>query len=100
MKRILIGTFLIGVMGMGTALAQDGWGDRYRDRDIRHDYRDIARDQEKIEHDRRELRRDLWRGDYAAAEHERAEIRARQRDLQRDYRDVNRDRDDRYWDRR
>ncbi|HLJ27201.1 MAG TPA: hypothetical protein VKY85_10880 [Candidatus Angelobacter sp.] len=87
MKRVLMGTLLIGVMGMGTALAQDGWGDRYRDR------QDIRRDQAKIEHDRWELRRDLREGNYAAAAHERAEIRSR-------YRDLNHDRRDLYWDRR
>lgn len=87
MKRILIGTFLIGIMGMGTALAQDGWRDRYRDR------QDIRRDEAAIAHDRWELRRDLREGRYGAAARERAEIRAR-------YRDLNRDRNDVYWDRR
>ena len=91
MKRVLIGTFLIGIMGMGTALAQDGWGDRYRDR------QDIRRDEAQIEHDRWELRRDLREGRYGAAERERAEIRARYRDLNRDRRDLYRDH---YWDRR
>lgn len=101
MKRALIGTLLIGVMGMGTALAQDGWRDRWRDReDIRSDYRDIARDRAAIEHDRWELRRDLYEGNYAAADRERDEIRARYRDLDRDRRDVRHDRDDRFWDRR
>jgi hypothetical protein len=83
MKRILIGTFLIGVMGLGTAMADDGWRDR---RDIRHDEAQIA-------HDRRELRRDLREGNYRAAAHERAEMRSR-------YRDLNHDRGDLYWDRR
>lgn len=83
MKRILIGTFLIGVMGLGTAMADDGWRDR---KDIRHD-------EARIAHDRGELRRDLREGRYGAAERERAEIRAR-------YRDLNHDRHDLYWDRR
>lgn len=87
MKRILIGTFLISIMGMGTALAQDGWRDRYRD------HQDIRRDEAAIAHDRWELRRDLREGRYGAAARERAEIRAR-------YRDLNRDRRDLYWDRR
>lgn len=84
MKRVLIGTFLIGVMGLGTAMAQDG--DGWRERDIR-------RDEVKIAHDRRELRRDIREGRYRAAERERAEMRAR-------YRDLNRDRRELYWDRR
>jgi len=100
MKRALIGTILMGVLGVGSAMAQDGWRDRYRDRqDIRSDYRDIARDRREIEHDRWELRRDLRRGDYAAAARERAEMRARYRDLDRDYRDVHRNQRDLYWDR-
>src|SRR5215471_6418887 len=42
MKRVLIGTFLMGVLGIGSAMGQDGWRDRDRDRqDIRNDYRDI-----------------------------------------------------------
>ena len=101
MKRVLIGTFLMGVLGIGSAMGQDGWRDRNRDRqDIRSDYHDIARDRRAIEYDRWELRRDLRRGDYAAAARERAEIRARERDLRRDYWDVRRDRRDLYWDRR
>jgi hypothetical protein len=100
MKRVLIGTFVMGILGIGSAVAQDGWRDRYRDRqDIRRDSRDIARDRRAIEYDRKELRRDLRRGDYAAAARERAEIRARQRDLNRDLWDVRRDRRDLYWDR-
>jgi hypothetical protein len=87
MKRILIGTLLIAAMGAGTAMAEDGWRDRYRDR------QDIRRDQAQIDHDRWELRRDLREGNYAAAARERAEIRARYRDLDRDHRDL-------YWDRR
>jgi hypothetical protein len=44
-------------------------------------------------HDRRELRRDLYRNNYAAARHERRELRS-------EYRDARRDRRDLYWDRR
>ena len=51
--------------------------------------RDIRHDEAKIAHDRRELRRDLYHGNYAAARHERRELR-------REYRDVNRDRRDLY----
>jgi hypothetical protein len=47
----------------------------------------------RIARDRRELRHDLYGGDYGAARHERRELR-------REYRDVNRDRRDLYWDRR
>jgi hypothetical protein len=87
MRRILIGTFLIGIMGLGSAVAQDGWRDRYQDR------RDIRHDEARIAHDRRELHRDLREGRYGAAARERSELHAR-------YRDLNRDRRDLYWDRR
>ena len=60
--------------------ADDGWRDR----------RDICRDQARIAHDRRELRRDLYYGNYGAARHERNELR-------REYRDLNQDRRDLYW---
>ena len=83
MKRTLAGLLLLIGLGAGTMFAEDGWRDR----------RDFRRDEAKIDHDRRELRRDLYRGNYAAARHERRELR-------REYRDVNRDRRDLYWDRR
>jgi hypothetical protein len=83
MKRTMAGVLLLIGMGAGTMFADDGWHDR---RDIRHDEVRIARD-------RRELRHDLYSGDYGAARHERRELR-------REYRDVNRDRRDLYWDRR
>jgi hypothetical protein len=83
MKRMIAGVLLLIGLGAGTMFAEDGWRDR---RDIRHDEARIARD-------RRELRRDLDYGNYAAARHERRELR-------REYRDVNRDRRDLYWDRR
>jgi hypothetical protein len=47
----------------------------------------------RIAQERHELRRDLYCGNYAAARHERRELRS-------EYRDVNRDRRDLYWDRR
>jgi hypothetical protein len=71
-------------MAVAPALAYDGDGGLRRD--MRHDRARVA-------HDRRELRRDLYRGDYAAARHERHELR-------REYRDLNRDRRERDWDRR
>ena len=84
MKRMIAGVLLLIGMGAGTMSAEDGyWRDR---RDIRHDEARIARD-------RRELRRDLYYGNYAAARHERKELR-------HDYRVLNRDRRDLYWDRR
>jgi hypothetical protein len=66
MKRAIAGILLLVGMGVAPALAWDG--DRGLHRDIRHD-------QAKIAHDRRELRRDLYGGDYAAARHERRELR-------------------------
>ena len=83
MKRAIAGFLLLVGMGVASALASDG------DRGM---HRDVRRDEAKIAHDRWELRRDLYRGNYAAARHERRELR-------REYRDVNRDRDI-YWDRR
>lgn len=84
MKRALAGILLLAAMGVAPALAWDN--DHGLRRDIRHD-------EGKIAHDRRELGRDLSRGHYAAARHERRELR-------REYRDLNRDRNQLYWDRR
>jgi hypothetical protein len=80
MKRTIAGILFLITLGAGTMFAEDGY---WRGRDIR-------RDEAKIAHDRRELRRDLYYGNYRAARHEKQELR-------REYRDVNRDR---YWDRR
>jgi len=79
MKRTIAGVLLVLGLSAGTMFASDG-GLR---RDIRHDDARIA-------HDRRELRRDLYRGNYAGARHER-------RDLRREYRDVARDRRELGW---
>ena len=84
MKRAIAGILLLVGIGVAPALAWDG------DRGVR---RDIRHDQAKIEHDRRELRRDQYYGNYAAARHERRELR-------REYRDINRDRRELDWDRR
>ena len=81
MKRAIAGILLLVGMSVAPALA---WvGDRGLNRDIRHDER-------KVDHDRRELRRDVYNGNYRAARHERRELR-------REYRDVNRDRRERDW---
>ena len=80
MKRVIAGVLLLVGMSVAPALAYDG--DRGLRRDIRHD-------EAKIAHARWELRRDLRRGDYRAARHERRELR-------REYRDVNRDRRELY----
>jgi hypothetical protein len=84
MKRAIAGVLAVMALGAGTMFASDGY---WRDR------RDIRRDEARIAHERRELRRDLYNGNYGAARHERRELR-------RDYRDLNRDRRDLYWDRR
>jgi hypothetical protein len=83
MKRTIAGVLLLFAMGAGTLFAEDGWRDR----------RDIRRDEVRIARDHRELRRDLYNGNYGAARHERRELR-------HEYRDLNRDRRDLYWDRR
>ncbi|HTR23589.1 MAG TPA: hypothetical protein VMI10_06360 [Terriglobales bacterium] len=79
MKRTIAGILLLLTLGAGSLFADDGYGRR----------RDIRRDEVKIARDRRELRRDLYNGNYRAARHERRELR-------RDYRDL---RNDRYWGR-
>ena len=83
MKRVIAGVLFVVALGAGTMFADDGWRGR----------RDMRRDEWRIAQDRRELRRDLYYGNYRAARHERREMR-------RDYRDLNRDRRDSYWDRR
>jgi hypothetical protein len=83
MKRALAGILLLVGMSVAPALAWDGGRDRGLHRDIRHDDVRIARD-------RYELRRDLYRGNYAAA---RRESRA----IHREYRDINRDRHELGW---
>jgi hypothetical protein len=94
MKRTIAGILLLVGLGAGSLFADDGyWSAR----------RHIERDRQKIAEDRRELQRDLYYGDYRAADHERRELEHRYRDLQRDldrfhdrYGYGNRDRD---WDR-
>ena len=83
MKRMMTGILLLIGLGAGTMFAEDSYR---RERDIRHD-------EAKIAYDRWERRRSLYSGNYAAAEHERRELR-------REYRDLNRDRRDLYWNRR
>jgi hypothetical protein len=84
MKRTIAGIMLLLGLGAGTMFAEDGY---------RHERRDMRRDEVNISRDRRELRRDVYEGNYAAARHERRELRGREGDL-------NRDRRDRDWDRR
>jgi hypothetical protein len=81
MKRVIAGVLLLVGMGVAPAVAWDG--DRGLHRDIRHD-------EARIAHDRRELRRDLYYGNYRAARQERRELR-------HEYRDVNRDRRELGW---
>ena len=81
MKRAIAGVLLLVAMSVAPALAWDG------DRGVR---RDIRHDEVRIAHDRRELRRDLYCGNYAAARHE-------SRELRHEYRDVNRDRRELGW---
>jgi hypothetical protein len=90
MKRTIAGVLLLIGLGAGTMFAQDSYR---RDRDVR-------RDEARIAHDREELRRALYYGDYAAAEHERRELQREYRDLERDYRELDRERQYSYWDQR
>jgi len=84
MKRAIAGILMLVGLSVAPALAGDG--DHGLRRDMRHDQARIARD-------RRELRHDLYRGNYPAARHER-------RELGREYRDLNHDRRELNWDRR
>jgi hypothetical protein len=77
MKRAIAGILLLLGMGVAPALASD----RGLRRDIRHD-------EAKIAHDRRELRRDLRRGNYGAARHERRQLHREYRDLRQDRREL------------
>ena len=83
MKRTIAGLLLLVGLGSGTMFADGIWRDR----------RDMRRDEVRIARERRDLRSDLYYGNYRAARHERRELR-------RDYRDLNRDRRDLNWDRR
>ncbi|HVI07802.1 MAG TPA: hypothetical protein VND65_05860 [Candidatus Binatia bacterium] len=73
MKRTIAGVLLLLGLGAGTMFADD----RGLRRDMRHD-------EAKIAHDRWELRRDMDRGNYRAARHERRELRREYRDLRQD----------------
>jgi hypothetical protein len=84
MKRMIAGVLLLIGLSAGTMFAEDGY---WRDR------RDIRRDEARIAYGRRELRRDLYHGNYAGARHERRELRYEYRDLSRNRRDL-------YWSRR
>jgi hypothetical protein len=81
---MIAGVLLLIGLGAGTMFAEDGY---WRDR------RDIRRDEARIAYGRRELRRDLYHGNYAGARHERRELRYEYRDLSRNRRDL-------YWSRR
>jgi len=84
MRRAITGILLLVGMSVAPALAWDG--NHGLRRDIRHD-------EARIAHDHRELRRDMYHGNYAAARRERRELR-------REYRDLNQDRRELYGDRR
>ncbi len=79
MKRAIAAVLLLVGMSVVPALAWDG------DHGVR---RDIRHDDARIAHDRRELRRDLYYGNYAAARHERRELRRERRDVNRDRREL------------
>ena len=84
MKRMIAGVLLMIGMGAGTMFASDGyWRDRH----------DIRRDEGRIARDHREIRRDVYLGNYAGARQQRRALRYEHRDLNRDRRDL-------YWDRR
>jgi hypothetical protein len=83
MKRTIAGMLLMLGLSAGTLFAEDGWRDR----------RHFRNDEARIQNDQRELQRDQYYGNYAAAEHERRELR-------NEYRDVDRDRRESYWNER
>ena len=100
MKGTLLTVALLVFAGSTSLMAQNGhgWGardhgwqranhghhnDRYRNGDYDRS-RDIRQDEREIDHDRWEIRDDLRRGDYRAANREREEMRKRERDVYRD----------------
>jgi hypothetical protein len=74
MKRTIAGIVMLVTLSAGTVFAEDGW--RYR--------REIRRDEAGIARDKRELRRDLYRGNYRAARQEKKELRREYRELRQD----------------
>jgi hypothetical protein len=75
MKRVVTGVLLLVGMSVVPALA---WDSPHRiHRDIRHQ-------ESKIERDRYKLQRDLDRGHYRAARHERHKLDQECRDIHRD----------------
>ena len=113
MKQTVLGIVLLGLISASSLMAQDrGWKSdrdwRRADRG-RHDYsRDYRyrrgdrcdrRDEAAIRHDEWELRQDMRRGDYAAAQREREELRWRRRRMHRDRRDAWPDNQNIYYDR-
>jgi len=114
MKKRVLGIVLLGLIGASSLMAQNrGWksdhdwrrADRGR-HDYSRDYRYHRGDrcdrgsEAAIRHDEWELRQDLRRGDYAAAQREREELRwrlhNRYRDRQDEWRDTRDTRYDRY----
>jgi hypothetical protein len=70
MKRTVIGMLLMGIMSVGTMMADDGhWNRREDARDVRHDHARIMQERAELRHDRRELRHD-----YRDLRHDRREF--------------------------
>ena len=92
MKGTLLTVALLVFAGTSSLMAQNGhrWGSRdlgwQRASSVHHydRYRDMRQDERAIEHDKWEIREDMRRGDYRAAQREREELRERERDLYRD----------------
>jgi hypothetical protein len=90
----------------GTIFARDWDGGYYRNRDLRHDYRDLHSDYARenamradITRDRVRLNQDIRLGRSAAASRDAADLARDQRVLRAEQRDIHRDRRDIYRDR-
>jgi hypothetical protein len=89
------------VFSATTARAQDGYWDRYHDRqDLRRDYARVERLRADIARDQYRLNENLRCGRNYAAERDARDLARDQRALAGLLRDIRHDRRDLYWDRR
>lgn len=96
------------VLGAAATISARDWDDgSYRNRDLRHDYRDLHSDYARenamradIARDRARLNEDIRLGRQAAASRDAADLARDQRVLRAELRDIHRDRRDIHRDQR
>ncbi len=86
-RYLLTAAGVVGLAGTPALFA----GDYYRNYDLRHDYRSVARENVDIRADRYRLREDLERGRYRQAERQRADLNRDRYQRDREVRDIHRD---------